>query len=86
MAHEQTRATSAEGYALLVKFAEMSFNRLAAIETAYSRLLEAHAANLEAGPANDGLDNALSSMLAKTMGGEPKTAGGNGAAKKEPAP
>ena len=86
MAHDQTRQTSAEGYTLLVRFAELSFQRLAAIETAYAKLLEAHAAALEAGPANDGLDTALSSMLTRTMGGEAKPAGGNGAAKKEPTP
>lgn len=93
-AHEQARETSARGYELLAKFAELSFNRLSAIEKAYGQLLAAHARALEAQAENAGenkgeLDNAIGSMIASAMGAQkPPATPGNGASapKKEPAP
>lgn len=85
-AHEHARENSARGYELLARFAELSFGRLAAIERAYAQLLAAHARAMDAEPANDGLDSALSGMFRSAMG----HGGGNGKPEpekpKEPAP
>jgi len=75
-AHEHARENSARGYELLAKFAELSFQRLAAIERAYGQLLAAHARQMESEPSNDGLDGAISGLMSRAMGGTP--AGGNG--------
>jgi undecaprenyl pyrophosphate synthase len=80
-AHEHARENSARGYELLARFAELSFQRLAAIERAYGQLLAAHARAMETDTSSDGLDGAISGIVSRAMGGSP---GGNG--KKEVTP
>ena len=82
-AHDHARENSARGYELLAQFASLSFQRLAAIEKAYGQLLSAHARAMEAEPAPDGLDGAISGLVAQAMGARPPAepgaaAGGNG--------
>lgn len=69
-AHEQARETSSRGYELLAKFAELSFQRLSAIEKAYGQLLSAHARMVEAqaGETGDGLESAIGDMIMGKMG------------------
>jgi len=80
-AHDHARENSARGYELLAQFASLSFQRLAAIEKAYGQLLSAHARAMDAEPAPDGLDGAISGLVAQAMSGRPPSppaAGGNG--------
>jgi hypothetical protein len=83
-AHDHARESSARGYELLAKFAELSFGRLAAIEKAYGQLLAAHARAIDAEPVSNGeLDNAISGIIGKAVMGD-KSAVSPGNGKKEP--
>lgn len=69
-AHEHARETSARGYELLARFAELSFSRLAAIERAYAQLLNAHAKAIDTETGGDGaLDGAMAGVIGRAIAG-----------------
>jgi hypothetical protein len=85
VAHEHARDNSASGYALLAKFAEMSFQRLNAIETAYGKLLTAHARLIEAQASSGGgdVENAMGGLIEHVLGGSKRSNGKSEPAKPE---
>ena len=82
MAHEQARETGAKGYEILARITEMSYQRLAAIETAYAKLLTAHAALLQSDAQQGGGDDALGSLVSAFTGGKAAATKTNGAPEK----
>lgn len=65
--HEHAATATARGYELLGKMTELAYARLAGIERAYTKLLEAHAQMmLNQEPEKDDIESAIGNMLQST--------------------